>query len=812
MRQDFTRVGYWLVITSLFLSTVGLGQSQQARANIKCDQDGQEIYIDGEFKASCDKGTLVSIYLLPGEHALEAKKTNEDGSYYFYKKKFRIMSGVITNIEVRSKIEYTENYYWGRCKTIEGCWTYLEKFPDGAYSVQAKERLDELYFAQCTSIEGCKNYLRNSPIKTRVDEALRKIDEFYWDECSNASGCYRYLTELKDKTWAKHIEEAEDRYYQYLCEGNSTYACLRIEDYDRAIRAVQNDVKAINFKIVYFDRFKFPIEASFSSDSKYLAYGGGPLVLSTSETRDTKYVKIIGTDGDWLQRRVLVKDESDASNDFKFSPDGEYLIMTNTKRLGFRVYAAPEWKEVAAKSLKVYLARRHLMFSPSGKYLLLVGDDPFGVFSNYTELHVYNVTDWTHYPQSVKSKRGLFAFLAPHKDQLVVLNKDDDRMTIYELPELKESITVNNPVNKADFARFSIDGKYLGVTTFSNGNKVLHIYSSQNSGWERIQTIPFYKGEDRFQFSLNGEYIYILHCDGRLEKRSLRGSYRLHKDLGAKTVCRIDISPDGKYLVIPMKYVYDSKKKDVRKYILHIISTSDLEIEKTIAFTAKDGYDSCRYKFSPDGKYLATYIGASESVPVIRVYDTKKWDLIFEHEYPVEVLGVVFAPNSRFMVTTHAKGAMFLHYISNHSSNCQTYVPNLVSAKRLIDLNIYVPVALYTCPDTGTAYYIVDIILSNINERVLSNLHDYRLSLSIYNEAGNRIARSKISLNSTGDTFLSNKMPKAGDVVPVLFEMTMSDVEKLIRNPHLPKLSFSTIPSVEFPISDQYIEMVLLNP
>ncbi len=82
MRRDFTRFNYWMVLAVLLLGVAGLGQAQQAQVKVICDKDGQEIYLDGEFKTTCDSGEPVRVIVPPGKHVVEAKRVNDDGSFF----------------------------------------------------------------------------------------------------------------------------------------------------------------------------------------------------------------------------------------------------------------------------------------------------------------------------------------------------------------------------------------------------------------------------------------------------------------------------------------------------------------------------------------------------------------------------------------------------------------------------------------------------------------------------------------------------------------------------------------------------------
>ena len=73
MRRAVTKVNYWIVAVVFLLGATGVAQAQQSLVKVICDRSGQEIYLDGEFKTTCDVGEPVRLIVAPGEHVVEAK-------------------------------------------------------------------------------------------------------------------------------------------------------------------------------------------------------------------------------------------------------------------------------------------------------------------------------------------------------------------------------------------------------------------------------------------------------------------------------------------------------------------------------------------------------------------------------------------------------------------------------------------------------------------------------------------------------------------------------------------------------------------
>ncbi len=131
--KKLTKISMILAIASVLVSNLFAA----SQIKVICDKDGQEIYLNGKFKAECDSGEPVPMMVKAGKYTVEVKKDNGDGSYYYYKKSFRIGDGVQKIVEVSSN--FTEILYG----SIQEYKKYLEKFPNGKYAKRIKKILDE---------------------------------------------------------------------------------------------------------------------------------------------------------------------------------------------------------------------------------------------------------------------------------------------------------------------------------------------------------------------------------------------------------------------------------------------------------------------------------------------------------------------------------------------------------------------------------------------------------------------------------------------------------------------------------------------
>ncbi len=108
-----------------------------------CDRDGENIYLNGKFKSSCDENEILRLLVKPGKYNMVVKKRDKKARYE-YKKSFRIGDEVQKIIEVRADPVYSEYYYFQNAISRDnktGCDEYLKRFPNGRYKKQIKEFL-----------------------------------------------------------------------------------------------------------------------------------------------------------------------------------------------------------------------------------------------------------------------------------------------------------------------------------------------------------------------------------------------------------------------------------------------------------------------------------------------------------------------------------------------------------------------------------------------------------------------------------------------------------------------------------------------
>ncbi len=187
-----------------------------------CDRDGESVYLNNQFKSTCDNGDPVPMKAQAGKYTVEVKKDNGNGSYYYYKKSFRIGNGVEKIVEANSNIHYTEKYYYikaKKSKKVKDYWTYLKKYPHGKYVTIAKNYLDGYYWKRCNSIDGCKTYLSKVTWGTHRTKAKKKLENYYFkNEVNDIVYAWKYLKKYPNGKYTKQTKINLDNYYYKQCK------------------------------------------------------------------------------------------------------------------------------------------------------------------------------------------------------------------------------------------------------------------------------------------------------------------------------------------------------------------------------------------------------------------------------------------------------------------------------------------------------------------------------------------------------------------------------------------------------------------
>ncbi len=249
-----------------------------------CDRDGESVYLNNQFKSTCDNGDPVPMKAQAGKYTVEVKKDNGNGSYYYYKKSFRIGNGVEKIVEANSNIHYTEKYYYikaKKSKKVKDYWTYLKKYPHGKYVTIAKNYLDGYYWKRCNSIDGCKAYLSKIPWGIHRTKAKEKLKTLYYQETNRIF--YDKDTGLtwQDNKAVKTIErtwsDAKAYCKNLTLHGYSDWRLPNIKELDTIVDtdnspAIKNGFK--NVTSFYYWSSSQDVSGSSIAWEVYFGYGG----------------------------------------------------------------------------------------------------------------------------------------------------------------------------------------------------------------------------------------------------------------------------------------------------------------------------------------------------------------------------------------------------------------------------------------------------------------------------------------------------------------------------------------------------------
>ena len=220
-----------------------------SEVKVICDRNGESVYLDGKYKSDCDSGEPVAMLTNAGKHTVTVKKDNKDGSYYYFKKSFKINDGVQKVIEPNSNIYYTEFYYYLKAKksgNIKDYWSYLKKYPNGKYSYKVKNYLDNYYWRHCTNIKGCKKYLSKIEWGLHRNEAKHRLEKFYYKQCDNIYACKLYLEKYPNGKYSQIVKQKIEKLFFKSCSCNYLEGCnyyLKLYPHGKYKVNIQNIIK-----------------------------------------------------------------------------------------------------------------------------------------------------------------------------------------------------------------------------------------------------------------------------------------------------------------------------------------------------------------------------------------------------------------------------------------------------------------------------------------------------------------------------------------------------------------------------------------
>jgi len=125
----------------IFSFAIAVNLMAVSQIKIICDKDSENIYLNGKFKAECDKDEVVRLMVKEGKYTVIVKKRDKEARYS-YEKSFRIGDGVQKVIEPKVKAVYNEYHYYHSAlkqESLEACKKYLKNYPNGKYKKEINE-------------------------------------------------------------------------------------------------------------------------------------------------------------------------------------------------------------------------------------------------------------------------------------------------------------------------------------------------------------------------------------------------------------------------------------------------------------------------------------------------------------------------------------------------------------------------------------------------------------------------------------------------------------------------------------------------
>ncbi len=97
----------------------------KAQLDVYCNET-LKIYLNSKSVGVCKKDKSLTLKLNSGRYTLEAKKTNKDGSYKYYKKEFKIKDAVQNGVFIETKL-IKGNQYYLKCNDLYELVEFIKK-------------------------------------------------------------------------------------------------------------------------------------------------------------------------------------------------------------------------------------------------------------------------------------------------------------------------------------------------------------------------------------------------------------------------------------------------------------------------------------------------------------------------------------------------------------------------------------------------------------------------------------------------------------------------------------------------------------
>jgi len=222
-----------------------------------------------------------------------------------------------------------------------------------------------------------------------------------------------------------------------------------------------------------------------------------------------------------------------------FSPDGQYLAATARTSSGFRVYKAPDFKEVARG--KGYGDRGIWADFSANNELVTTSHD--GYIRLYDSR--FNLKEKI---KAAPNERPLSAIISPDGSRIAVGYANSTRVEVFATDGLSRLFTANAPGNRGSlsFVAWSADGERLYAAGQSKGSNQERLIRQWNEGGRGLPSdlhVPtstisgiFPLKSGRILIAAMDPHIALLESDGRVVWQHERGLPDFRNQLGSNSI------------------------------------------------------------------------------------------------------------------------------------------------------------------------------------------------------------------------------------------------------------------------------------
>ncbi|MEW6733831.1 MAG: serine/threonine-protein kinase [Acidobacteriota bacterium] len=311
------------------------------------------------------------------------------------------------------------------------------------------------------------------------------------------------------------------------------------------------------------------------------------------------------------------------------------IVLTGLSYYSIVSAVSEVWEEVRLNGGHTAAVRK-VVFSPDGRLLVSCGEDS-------------KVIVWDF------ARRVRLATLTDHSDWVVALafspdgrwfatGSRDKTVIVWDALQLQKLLILREHPCRVQTLAFSRDGKLLACSS-EEPNKITTLWETDH--WQKVQQLP--DGQDEATtliFSPDNRWLLISNEAWDIKTGKEVGSNKLKEVLGVR-VC--SLSKDNTRLV----------RNTGSVYFFDMTPMWHLELPQVIAAFINIHQDSGRaVAISPDDSLVAT---AAEN---IILWDMATQKRIARLEYDAIPWSLNFSPDGRWLVSSHADGAILLWDVS----------------------------------------------------------------------------------------------------------------------------------------------------